>query len=73
MFFKVDILIVDISVGIILELGDIIVIGIFVGVGVGCLLQEWMWLGDVVVVIVEKIGSLCNFIVVVGELLLGKV
>lgn len=72
MLFKVDTLIADISAGITLEPGDIIATGTPAGVGAGRSPQEWMWPGDVVVATVEKIGSLRNPIVAVGELPPGK-
>lgn len=63
MLFKVDELISDISSGITLEPGDIIATGTPDGVGAGRSPQEWLWPGDVVVGVVEGIGTLRNHVV----------
>lgn len=46
----------------ILEVGDIIVIGIFFGVGMGFLFFWYMSSGDVVECEIESIGILKNYI-----------
>jgi 2-keto-4-pentenoate hydratase/2-oxohepta-3-ene-1,7-dioic acid hydratase in catechol pathway len=65
MLFKVDELIADLSQGITLEPGDIIASGTPAGVGAGRDPQEWLWPGDVIEAMVEKIGRLRNPVVAV--------
>ena len=63
MLFNVNAIIEDISEGMTLEPGDIIATGTPAGVGAGRTPQEWMWPGDVVEVVIEKIGALKNPII----------
>lgn len=58
MIFLIEEIILMISKGMILELGDIIVIGMLVGVGKGFILLKFLYVGDEVVIIVEGIGIL---------------
>ena len=67
LLFNIPTLIADISAGMTLEPGDIIASGTPAGVGAGRTPQEWLWPGDVVEATVERIGSLRNPIVAVGE------
>ncbi|PHN61095.1 gentisate 1,2-dioxygenase [Pseudomonas sp. ICMP 8385] len=67
LLFNIPTLIADISAGITLEPGDIIATGTPSGVGAGRTPQEWLWPGDVVEAWVEKIGTLRNPVVAVGD------
>lgn len=60
LIFDIFILIVMIFVGIILQFGDIIVIGMFEGVGVGFDLLCFLWCGNEVVIEIQGIGWLVN-------------
>lgn len=63
MIFDVVMFIVVISEVIMLELGDVIVMGIFVGIGYMCKLLIYLIFGDVCEVEIEYIGLLCNEVV----------
>jgi 2-keto-4-pentenoate hydratase/2-oxohepta-3-ene-1,7-dioic acid hydratase in catechol pathway len=67
LLFDIPALIADISSAITLEPGDIIATGTPAGVGAGRSPQEWLWPGDVVEAWVEKIGTLRNPVVAVGN------
>ena len=67
LLFDIPTLISDISSGITLEPSDIISTGTPAGVGAGRDPQEWMWPGDVIECGVEKIGTLRNPVVKIGE------
>ena len=63
MYFKIPALIADISEGMTLDPGDIILTGTPEGVGAGRDPQEWMWPGDSITAYVEGIGSITHPIV----------
>ena len=63
MYFKIPALIADISEGMTLDPGDIILTGTPEGVGAGRDPQEWMWPGDSITAYVEGIGSITHAIV----------
>ena len=63
MYFKIPALIEDISKGMALDPGDIILTGTPEGVGAGRDPQEWMWPGDTITAHVEGIGSITHPIV----------
>jgi 2-keto-4-pentenoate hydratase/2-oxohepta-3-ene-1,7-dioic acid hydratase in catechol pathway len=65
--FDIPALIADISSAITLEPGDSNATGTPAGVGAGRSPQEWLWPGDVVEAWVEKIGTLRNPVVAVGN------
>lgn len=67
LLFNINALIADLSSAITLEPGDIIATGTPSGVGAGRSPQEWLWPGDVVEAWVEKIGTLRNPVVAVGQ------
>ena len=56
-------LIEDMSEGMTLDPGDIILTGTPEGVGAGRDPQEWMWPGDVITAHVDGIGSITNPII----------
>ena len=63
MYFKIPALIEDISQGMTMDPGDVILTGTPEGVGAGREPQEWMWPGDVITAHVEGIGSITHPIV----------
>ena len=63
MYFKIPALIADISEGMTMDPGDIILTGTPEGVGAGMDPQEWMWPGDTITATVEGIGSITHPIV----------
>ena len=63
MYFKIPALIADISEGMTMDPGDIILTGTPEGVGAGHDPQEWMWPGDSITATVEGIGSITHPIV----------
>ena len=65
MIFRIPELIVDLLVGITLELGDIIATGTPAGVGASRTPPEWLWPGDVIEAGVEGIGQLRHPIVAI--------
>lgn len=65
MLFKVKHLIADISAGMTLDPGDIIMTGSPSGVGAGRTPPEWLWPGDVVVAGIEGIGQLRHPVVAI--------
>lgn len=65
MYFKIPALIEDISQGMTVDPGDVILTGTPDGVGAGRSPQEWMWPGDTITAHVEGIGSISNPIVAV--------
>ena len=62
MVFSVARIIAEISAGLTLHPGDVIITGTPEGVGMGRTPPEWMRAGDVVEVEIEKIGTLRNHI-----------
>lgn len=67
MYFKIPDLIADISEGMTLDPGDVILTGTPEGVGAGRDPQEWMWPGDIITAHVEGIGSITNPVVAVSR------
>ncbi len=65
MLFDVKALIADISAGITLDPGDIILTGTPSGVGAGRTPQEWLWPGDVVEAGIEGIGRIRHPVVAI--------
>lgn len=65
MLFKVKDLIADISAGMTLDPGDIIMTGSPSGVGAGRTPPEWLWPGDVVVAGIERIGQIRHPVVAI--------
>ncbi len=63
MYFKIPDLIEDISQGMTLDPGDVILTGTPEGVGAGRDPQEWMWPGDTITAHVEGIGTITHPIV----------
>ena len=63
MYFKIPQLIENISEGMTLDPGDVILTGTPEGVGAGRDPQEWMWPGDTLVAHVEGIGTISHPIV----------
>ena len=63
MYFKIPALIEDISQGMTMDPGDVILTGTPEGVGAGMDPQEWMWPGDTITATVEGIGSITHPIV----------
>ncbi len=63
MYFNIPALIEDISQGMTLDPGDIILTGTPEGVGAGRDPQEWMWPGDTISAHVEGIGTITHPIV----------
>lgn len=65
MYFKIPALIEDISLGMTMDPGDIILTGTPEGVGAGRDPQEWMWPGDTITAGIEGIGTISHPIVAV--------
>lgn len=63
MYFKIPTLIEDISKGMTMDPGDVILTGTPEGVGAGRDPQEWMWPGDTITAHVEGIGTITHPIV----------
>lgn len=63
MYFKIPKLISNISEGMTLDPGDVILTGTPEGVGAGREPQEWMWPGDSITAHVDGIGSITHPIV----------